>query len=242
MAEGSSGEGDLFRLWLEGTRAFLNADAEAGGLWPRCQELFAAWSRFASDLGVAEGRAGDGAGPFDPAGWMRAEGDGGMADLWRWFEGPDLAIGFESFRRSLRESREWMAYATAVENMRRVTAEGWMRAFRRFVDALSQRMDEARKAGGDTPDWRAMQVLWREIADQELATMQRSETFLAAQRDLIREQIAVRRLLRGRVEEMARLIGLPTRAELDDLHRVVDGLRREVEALRRRMPQGGGER
>jgi len=239
MPEGGTGDRDILRLWLEGSRAFLNANVDAARLWPQCQQMFATWSRVASKMagGAGAARAGDhdGEHPFDPVGWMRAEGQGRMADLWRWLEGPDFAGILDEHRRVLRESREWMAYVTALEQMQAVTAAGWMQAFRRFIDMLSRKMEAARDSDTEDPDWETMRVLWREIADVELAEMQRSDDYLTAQRELIRTQVDLRQVLRERIEEFADMLGLPTRAEIDDLHRAVDELRREAVALR----QGG---
>lgn len=243
MPEGGQGDHDLLRLWLEGSRAFLDAKADAAKLWPQCEHLFKTWMRFGEGLAGAAGAAeADGArNPFDPAGWMRPEGQGGMADLWRWLEGPDFAGAFDEYRRALRESREWMAFSTALDEFRAVTAAGWMRAFKAYVEALSRRLDQISEAGEGDLGWDEMRALWREIADVELAAMQRSEPYLAAQRDLIRTQIDLRQALRARVEDVSGALGLPTRAEIDDLHQTMHELRAEIAELRRagRRADGG---
>ncbi|MFQ5566452.1 MAG: poly(R)-hydroxyalkanoic acid synthase subunit PhaE, partial [Paracoccaceae bacterium] len=137
-------------------------------------------------------------------------------------------------REALAGSRQWRAYTAALERYRAVMAAAWLAAFKRFTEGLEQ--DD--EAGGEPPDWQAIQARWQAAADAELAAAQRGETFLAAQRDLIRARLDCSSLLRGRIELIAQTLGLPTRAELDDLHRTVHGLKREVRALRERLESG----
>ena len=83
-----------------------------------------AWARFSDAFAAAaaDKRPGPGASPLDPAGWLRPEGQGGMADLWRWIEGPDLADIFREERAAIRATREWIAFAAALEQFRAVVA------------------------------------------------------------------------------------------------------------------------
>jgi hypothetical protein len=58
---------------------------------------------------------------------------------------------------------------------------------------------------------------------------------IAAQRDLIRARLDCSALLRGRIEQIAGMLGLPTRAEVDGLHQNLHGLKRELRTLRARL-------
>jgi hypothetical protein len=235
MSDGGGADGDLFRLWLDGVRAFADRDPASGTIWQRAEALHGAWARFAEAFGEAHAgrQARPGASPFDPAGWLRPEGEGGMADLWRWFEGPELADILREERAAIRETREWLAFTAALNQFRAVVAEGWMRAFKAFVERLSAELARARDEERPDPDWSEMTAIWRRVADAEMAKTHRSEAFLAAQRDLIEAQIAVRETLRRKIDRIAGFLGLPTRAELDDLHETVHALRRELRELKR---------
>ena len=67
---------------------------------------------------------------------------------------------------------------------------------------------------------------------------QRSDEFLAAQRDLIRTRLDCSAFLRGRIGRIAEMLGLPTRAEVDDLHQTIHGLKRDLRALHTRLDDG----
>lgn len=214
-AEAGAGP-EPMRLLLDFLAALFGAEARGASGWTRFAEAFA--EAHAARAGGAGGS------PFDPAGWLRAAGDGGMADLWRWLEGPGFADLFVEERAAIRASREWIAFAAAWQQYARVMGEGWLRAMRRFTERL------AAEPGVEGP---AATALWQEIADAEIAATQASPAGVAAQADLIAAGQGLREILRARVERVAAALGLPTRAELDDVHRQLHAISRELRALRR---------
>ena len=82
---------DFFRRWLESNAWALGGGA--GPLWQTCEHLHATWVRFAEGMAGAHAarHGGPDASPFDPAGWPRGPGEGGMADLFCWLEGEGLS-------------------------------------------------------------------------------------------------------------------------------------------------------
>ncbi len=242
MSDRGTADQDPFQIWLASSRTFFAAEPVPGqpmtdSLKEQCEGLFAAWSRFArvyaEAAGGAQGEAkGDATGgPFDPVGWLDAAGGGDPGDLRRWFGAAQGADPWREERDALVASRQWLAYTAALERYRAVMGAAWLAAFRRFAEGLAG-------DSGELPAWEAIETRWVEAAGVELAAAQRSEDFLAAQRDLIRARLDCSALLRRRIERIAGMLGLPSRAELDDLHRTVHGLKREVRALRARLDSG----
>ncbi len=224
MTDREAADRDLFEIWLASSRSLFATESMtepmSASMKERCEGLFAAWSRFAQVSAEASG------GPFDPAGWFDAAGDG---DLGHWFG--DSADPWREQRDALNGSPQWLAYTAALERTRAVMSAAWLNAFKRFTEDLAR----DRQPGDALPDWAAIQARWQQAADAELAAAQRSDEFLAAQRDLIRARLDCSALLRGRIERIAEMLALPTRTELDDLHRSVHGLKRELRALRERL-------
>ncbi|MEM6678629.1 MAG: poly(R)-hydroxyalkanoic acid synthase subunit PhaE [Pseudomonadota bacterium] len=262
MTADGDAEARLYGLWRDGARAFAalaagmesasGADArgDAGAdasAWRLAARVFDGWRHFVDAIAAAHAaRAGAESAPsspFDPAGWLRGDGAGGMADLWRWLEGPAFADLRGEERRLLRETREFIAFNAALEHFRLVVAGGWLRAFRAFAERLAGDDPETRPTDppGDTAAgpalggtaWDRLTAHWRVAADAEFARVQASDPYLAAQRDLLDAGLALRASLRERAETTAAFLGLPTRAEFDDLAATVHALRREVRALRR---------
>jgi len=229
-ASGYTGS-DFFRLWLEGNRTLL--DGTGGPLWQQAERIFAAWQGFADAFAGAHAarHGGGGSSPFDPAGWLRPEGGGGMADLFRWLEGPELPGPGTEHARAMQGTREWLAYLTATEQMKAVLAEGWIAAFRAFVERTAAEDRAATAAGTAAPGWDRMQAIWQEAAGAELARTYRRPAFLSASRDLLAAETALRRSLRERIERVADELGLPTRAEIDDLHAALHRLDRRLRRM-----------
>lgn len=229
---------DPFRSWREMSRSFLDGSEAAAPLRERCEALFAAWGRFARTwaeaAGTSGGSPGQPGGPFDPSAWLDAGSAGGWGDLWRWFGAPEGIDPWQAERDALRASAEWTAYIRALDRYNAVMGAAWMKSFARFTEGIA-----ARPADSE-PDWTTMQARWQAAADAELAAAQGSEEFLDVQRELIRARLACAALLRGRIEGLAQILGLPTRAELDSLHEAVHRMQRELRRLRTRR-DGPGE-
>ncbi|MEM9147007.1 MAG: poly(R)-hydroxyalkanoic acid synthase subunit PhaE [Pseudomonadota bacterium] len=223
-AEHSAGT-DFVRRWLDAHRAMF-ASGTAGPIWAQAETIYAAWAKAVEAGYEAHGarHGGPGASPFDPAGWLRPAGAGGMADLLRWLEGPDYADLFAEQRRAIRGTREWLAWLAAAEQMRAVLGQAWLEAFGRFAEALGTE--------GGPLGWQAIVELWQRLSGDALTALYATPAYLAAQRDLVSAETALRRALREQIETMAALFGLPTRTELDDVHASLHALRREVRGLR----------
>src|SRR6185503_9195176 len=81
--------------------------------------------------------------------------------------------------------------------------------------------------------WRAVLALWVETANEVLLETQRSEAFLTTQRDLMKASSELRLAQQELAEFYSEMFGYPTRTELDDVHRTVTELRRELRAFKR---------
>ncbi|MEM1346689.1 MAG: poly(R)-hydroxyalkanoic acid synthase subunit PhaE [Pseudomonadota bacterium] len=240
---GASGPGpDILRLWLEANAALVAAGP--GPLWQQAEAVHREWARFAQAFAEAHhARQSESASPFDPAGWLRPEGAGGMADLLRWLEGPTLSGAMGEYARAVQGGAEWLAYLAATEQLKAVLGAAWLAAFRRFLERFTTEDAQARAADQAPPGWQHMLALWRQVAGEALAETYRSPVFLAASRDLLRTETALRTRLREQVERVAIELGLPTRAELDDIHATLASLtraRRSERAAARRLRTRAG--
>jgi hypothetical protein len=241
MSDSGTADKGLFNIWLESSRTFFDADSSIApmseSLKEKCAGLFAAWNRFAQTYALASAGVVQG-GPFDPVGWLDTAGGSGFGDLWSWFGVADATEFWRAERDAISASKQWLAYTTALERYRAVMAAAWLKAFKRFTEEMARDPGLHAPTENGHPDWEVIQTRWQQAAEAELATAQRSEDFLAAQRDLIRARLDCSALLRERTERIADILGLPTRAEVDDLHETMHSLKRELRALRTRLDGG----
>jgi polyhydroxyalkanoate synthesis regulator phasin len=164
---------------------------------------------------------------FDPEFFAFAALDEASGSVQRMAEGPEFAdIGFLE-KHMLQSTAEWFAMREADAKYRQVTGAAWARAFQRFTSEMSS--DWSRYSG----DSRKVLDRWLEIANDELIKTQRQDDYLDASRKLFRATIEYRLKQRELTEIWCESQSIPTRTEVDDLHRTVTELRREVRALKR---------
>ena len=166
---------------------------------------------------------------FDPRAWFSSLG--GMDEaLQRMAEGPRLADLWDTERKLLNVFNAWTAVRRRSIEHNTVMLEAWMRAAGAFAKTLNDKADRKEPLGS----WREVLALWVETANQLCSKRSvRRNTSTASGKSSRRAPICAsgaagvgRLLQRGRS-------GIPTRAELDDVHRTVTELRRELRALER---------
>jgi hypothetical protein len=104
----------------------------------------------------------------------------------------------------------------------------------RAVGAFARRLNERVERGEPPLDSiRAFLTLWGETANEVLLETQRSDAFLETQREVLKASTDLRLAQRKVAEFYSEMYGYPTRAELDDVHKAVTELRRELRTLKR---------
>jgi class III poly(R)-hydroxyalkanoic acid synthase PhaE subunit len=165
---------------------------------------------------------------FDPKAWFAGTGDLDET-LQKMAEGPRLSDLWNVERKFLAVFNAWVALRRRSLEHNRIMLETWMEAARRFAHVLNERAGKGEKL----ESWREMLALWVETANTALLETQRSEPFLKSQREMLKSSTDLRLAQRELAEFYSETYGYPTRAELDDVHRTVTGLRRELRALKR---------
>jgi polyhydroxyalkanoate synthase subunit PhaE len=164
----------------------------------------------------------------DPRNWMAGTGEIDEV-LGRMAEGPRFADLWEIERRYARVLQAWMTVRRRGLEHNTVVLEAWLKAGRQFSEELNGQTS----AGGQPPDAKASFALWTETANKQLLETQHSEPFLETQAAMIRASTELRMAQQELVEHFGKQYGFPTRTELDDVHRTVTELRREMRAMRR---------
>lgn len=165
---------------------------------------------------------------FDPQAWLGGTADFGSA-LNRMADGPQLADLWQNERRFAALFTAFVALRQAQGKHQVVMLDAWTRAAGTFA-----REANARAERGETYSTaRDMLQHWIETANGVLLDVQRSEPFLVSQREVLKAATELRLAQQDVAGFMSDLYGQPTRAELDDVHRSLTELRREVRALKK---------
>ena len=165
---------------------------------------------------------------FDPRAWFSSLG--GMDEaLQRMADGPRLADLWNSERKLLDVFNAWITLRRRSVEHNTVMLEAWMRAAGSFARMLNEKADRKEALGS----WREVLALWVETANTVLLETQRSEKYLQSQREILKASTDLRLAQQALAAFYSEVFGYPTRAELDDVHRTVTELRRELRALGR---------
>ena len=213
-----------------------SASGNASNVWDEARKLAEGWL---TGLGPGAGSPGEGEGiaqvtlrrMMDPNQFLFAGTDEVNQTIQRLVDGTDSADIGRLEHHVLKATREWIALREASVEYRMVAAEAWMRAFSRFSASMAEHPEK--HAEGP----RAVLNHWLETADDELIATQRTETFLKAQRKLLRAAVDYRLRERDIIERWCETHSIPTRTEVDDLHATVHRMAREMRALRKALAQ-----
>ena len=171
---------------------------------------------------------------FDPQAWLGGSAEFDAA-LTRMAEGPQLADLWQTERRYAALFTAWATLRRAQSEHQAVMLEAWTRAAGTFAQEANARAER----GESFASARAMMTSWIETANAVLLEVQRSDKFLASQRAVLRASTDLRLAQQDVAAFLSEFYGQPTRAELDDVHKSLTELRREVRALRRERRQAG---
>ena len=165
---------------------------------------------------------------FDPRAWFSGT-DGIDQALKRMAEGPRLADVWDSERKMLTVFNTWATLRRRSIEHNTVMLEAWIQAAGKFAKDLNERADRKEALGS----WRDVLALWVETANTTLLEMQRSDPYLKSQREILKASTDLRLAQQEMARFYSEMFGYPTREELDDVHRTVTDLRRELRALQR---------
>ncbi len=172
---------------------------------------------------------------FDPQAWLGGSAEFDAA-LTRMAEGPQLADLWQTERRYGALFTAWAALRRAQGEHQAVMLDAWTRAAGTFAQEANARAER----GENFASARAMMTRWIETANAILLEVQRSEKFLTSQRAVLNASTDLRLAQQDLAAFLSDFYGQPTRAELDDVHRSLTELRREVRALRRERRMAAG--
>ena len=143
--------------------------------------------------------------------------------------GPEFAdIGMLE-KKMLKSGEDWQNFRDAGQHYQEVISSAWLRAYNNFSDEFMDSLNE------ESPGSEEMLKRWLKIADEELINTLRSDEFLDAQREFFAAGSSYRLKYQEFVDMWCDNHGIPTRSEVDDLHKIIYDLRREVRTLKRNI-------
>lgn len=209
----------------------MTADPEATGDMAGLDRLLAAWAALLQPTAAGGGPVELATHLLDPRHWL---GVGG-AVLEQPFETvlglPRLADVPDLDRKMLSLLQCWAVVAQRSAEYGAMVSKVWLAAFGEFLPALQA----AAIAGKPAATGRGLLDSWTATFNERLLRAQRADEFLDVQRRLLVALLNSRAAEHELVEIGAKAMDLPTRAELDDVHRTLHTLKRQLRQLERQL-------
>ncbi|CAK10328.1 hypothetical protein E0I74_34735 [Rhizobium laguerreae] len=120
----------------------------------------------------------------------------------------------------------WMDVGERMAAYHAIASVPWSKAYERYSATLADTKEEDAKDFG----WRKAFNKWRYIANEEMISNLRSKDFLTAQRELLLAALDLRTCQQQMTDSVAKLLGVPSQHDFDELTRQFTELRRELRA------------
>ena len=125
----------------------------------------------------------------------------------------------------------WLDYQRRDLDYRMLLSRTWMKAFSLVMEKMAAKASE-----GESPKTaRAALELWIDVADATFTDVFKTEAFSRAQSALVNASMALKKHRRALIEDMLIANDMPTRREVDEAHRMVYALRKELKAIKRQL-------
>jgi class III poly(R)-hydroxyalkanoic acid synthase PhaE subunit len=125
----------------------------------------------------------------------------------------------------------WVSWQLATLEYQGVLSEIWDQAFDKFTENLLSLIEEDKQI----ESLRDLVLLWTRGAETVFTEAFRTENYVLAQGKMLNAAMTYRIREREIIEEYLKLYDLPTRSELDEAHRRIYELRKEVKALKKAL-------
>ncbi|MEZ4710772.1 MAG: poly(R)-hydroxyalkanoic acid synthase subunit PhaE [Caldilineaceae bacterium] len=162
-----------------------------------------------------------------------------MGHFWQAYEdtlgkmvsSPPLGLTRELNLALTKGFETWLAYRRADAEYQRVVSSGWLQ----FLDAFGKRLTQMTQEGKLIESPRQFIDLWVEVGDDEFTKLFQGDAYAEAQGNLVNSSMAFKRQQRTLLEIWLRTNDMPTRSDLDEAHRTIYELRKDLKALKKEV-------
>ncbi|MBX2809417.1 MAG: hypothetical protein KTR20_12385 [Cellvibrionaceae bacterium] len=159
-----------------------------------------------------------------PKTWLHYTGDTIDLGINKLSEGPFFSGITDMDQRLAQASDSWMELFKQSKDYHAIVFDRWTQAYSHYIDELTA----LQKAGNRALPPKQLIELWASIANKELLNLHRSEEYLDAQSAVIRASLQYRLHEKNIAAVVCEALHIPTRDEVDELHKTVTELRRTL--------------
>ncbi|MBN2304175.1 MAG: class III poly(R)-hydroxyalkanoic acid synthase subunit PhaE, partial [Anaerolineae bacterium] len=236
--------------WQAALLATMNRVREQfTGTTGAAQDMGALWSLYMDEWGRLSRLWAE---PFQRVPWTGAAGltgtGGDLGDVieltnlyWDAFEqsfgalleSPGLGYNRELNEKIAKGFDSWLDFRRASASYQAKLADVWAEAFEQLV----REMADLAEKGKMVDSVRELMLLWGQVADRVFVETFRTDEYVRVQGEFLNAAMAYRIERRAIMEVLLNLYDLPTRSEVDEAHRNIYELRKEVKALKKQVAE-----
>jgi class III poly(R)-hydroxyalkanoic acid synthase PhaE subunit len=135
----------------------------------------------------------------------------------------------QSFNKLLQSFDAWINIYVASFDYQLVLLDVWVRAFEEALLELQK--------NGTVENWQQFLQVWNRIFDRIFAETFRSEHALQIQGKLLNASMKLSLDQQQVIEVFLKMNNLPTRTEVDEIHRSIYELKKEVKSLKKALAE-----
>jgi hypothetical protein len=165
----------------------------------------------------------------NPHSWFKFSSSDYNEGFKRFSEAPLFSGVSDIDNRVAKAMDGWLELGEKNNDYYEVLIKNWIAAYEKFIHHLQTVEPEEKNQLSP----RKLIELWSSIANDELMKMHRSDEFLQVQKELIKASSEYRLYEQEIAEVICDALHIPTRKEIDDVHKTITELRREVRALKK---------
>ena len=141
-----------------------------------------------------------------------------------WLRVPAFGVGREHQEHYQKTALAFVEYSQALKNYNALMLKASQRGFELFEGKLAERSEPGRAIDS----LRALYDLWVDAAEEAYAEVALSDDFAKVYGELANAQMRARAQIQAEVERVSTDLGMPTRSELNSVHKRLHDLRREL--------------
>ena len=148
-------------------------------------------------------------------------------------QSPSLGYTREFNNKLFKSFDAWINFSKANVDYQLVLVEVWLKAFEEVMRELasSQEKDET------IQNWQQFLQVWSSVFDRVFAQTFRSEDALEIQGKFLNSAMTYRLHQQQLMEVFLKMNDLPSRSEVDEIHRSIYELRKEIKSLKKSLAQ-----
>jgi class III poly(R)-hydroxyalkanoic acid synthase PhaE subunit len=148
-------------------------------------------------------------------------------------QSPSLGYTREFNNKLFKSFDAWINFSKASVDYQLVLVDVWLKAY----EELTRELASSKEKDETIQNWQQFLQVWSSVFDRVFAQTFRSEDALEIQGKFLNSAMTYRLRQQQLMEVFLKMNDLPSRSEVDEIHRSIYELRKEIKSLKKSLAQ-----